>query len=251
MRKVSLQLYSLRERAQNDFIGVLKDVAEMGYVGVETAGLHGKSPAEIRKVCDDLGLIVSSAHDAIPVKENLNEIVDRAKTLGYQYTISGYGPDDFKTLDKIKESAEKVQTASGLLKPHGIKMGCHNHYWEFDVVEGRYGYSWFYDFAPEVFSELDTYWASNFGIVDVPAVVALHKKNLPLLHIKDGPLVRDQQHTAVGKGRMNFPEIINSVGRTTEWLVVELDSCATDMTEAVRESCRYIVKNKFALGKRR
>ena len=41
MKPVSLQLYSLREQAKGDFVGVLKAVAEMGYVGVEPAGLHG------------------------------------------------------------------------------------------------------------------------------------------------------------------------------------------------------------------
>ena len=56
MAPISVQLYTLRDEAAKDFFGVLKTVADIGYTGVEFAGLHGKSAAEVRKVIDDLGL---------------------------------------------------------------------------------------------------------------------------------------------------------------------------------------------------
>jgi hypothetical protein len=62
---------------------------------VETAGLAGKTAKEVRKMVDDLGLVVSSAHIGLPTKENLGEIVDTAKTLGNEYVISGLGGDHF------------------------------------------------------------------------------------------------------------------------------------------------------------
>lgn len=250
MRQIAVQLYSLRERAKNDYFGVLKDVAAMGYAGVETAGLYGNSPADIRKACDDLGLVVCSAHVGLPTRENINEIEDTAKALGYQYVISGFGPDDFKTMDAIKAAAEKFQAGAQLAKERGLRVGYHNHYWEFDLVDGRYGYSWFFELAPDVFSQLDTYWTCNFNVVDVPLVVSCYKDNLPLLHIKDGPLVKGEPHTAVGQGKMNFPEILKAAGDATQWLVVELDSCATDMTQAVRESARYLIENKLGQGRK-
>ncbi|MHB0938103.1 MAG: sugar phosphate isomerase/epimerase family protein [Armatimonadota bacterium] len=250
MRKIAVQLYSLRERAEKDYFGVLKDVADMGYAGVETAGLYGNTPADVKKVVDDLGLAVCSAHAGLPTAENINEIEDTAKTLGYQYIISGFGPDDFKTMDGIKAAAEKFQAGAELAKERGLRVGYHNHYWEFDLVDGRYGYSRFFEMAPSVFSQLDTYWASNFNVVDVPLVVSVYQDNLPLLHIKDGPLVKGEPHTAVGQGKMNFPEILAAANDTTEWLVVELDACATDMTQAVRESYQYLAGNKMGQGRK-
>jgi sugar phosphate isomerase/epimerase len=189
---------------------------------------------------DDLGLVVSSAHSHLPTKENLNEIVDTAGVLGYEYIISGLGGDAFRTMDAIKAGAEKFQAAAELLKPHGLQVGYHNHWWEFDLVEGRYGYSRFLELCPDVFSELDVYWACNFNRVDVPMVVRAHNKRIKLLHIKDGPLVQGQPHTAVGRGKMNIPAILKAAGRGTTWLVVELDECASDMTQAVRDSLDYL-----------
>lgn len=246
-RPISVQLYSLRDRIATDFAGVLKDLAAFGYKGVETAGLAGKTAREVRQMVDDLGLVVSSAHISLPTKENLNEIVDTAKTLGYEYVISGLGGAHFSTVDKIKESAALFQEAAGLLKPHGLQLGYHNHWWEFDLVEGRYGYNRFLELCPDVFSELDVYWANNFNRVDVPMVVKAHKKQIKLLHIKDGPLVQNQPHTAVGQGNMNIPAIVKAAGKDTTWLVVELDACATDMTQAVRDSLNYLRKARLVV----
>ncbi|MFZ4394654.1 MAG: sugar phosphate isomerase/epimerase family protein [Kiritimatiellia bacterium] len=246
-RPISVQLYSLRERTATDLAGVLKDLAAFGYKGVEPAGLAGKTAREVRQMVDDLGLVVSSAHIGVPTKDNLSEIVDMAKTLGCAYVISGLGGDGFKTVDSIKQSAALFQAAAELLKPHGLQLGYHNHWWEFDLVEGRYGYSRFLELCPAVFSELDVYWANNFNRVDVSMVVRAHKKQIQLLHIKDGPLVQGQPHTAVGQGRMNIPAVVQAAGKDTTWLVVELDECATDMTQAVRESLNYLKKSRMVV----
>ena len=249
MIPISLQLYTLRDRAATDFFGVLKDVAAIGYVGVETAGLGGKSPKEVRKVCDDLGLVVSSSHTAVPTKGNLSELVDTARALGCSDLVSGLGPDDFKTADTIRAGAAKFAAAAELLVPYGLRLGYHNHWWEFDLVEGRYGYSWFFEQAAGVFSELDVYWACNFGKVDVPMVLTACGDNIPLLHVKDGPLVQGQPHTASGAGKMNLPAILVAAGPQVRWLVVELDECATDMTAAVAESYQYLTANGLAMGR--
>ena len=37
-RKIAVQLYSLRNEAEKDFVKVLKTVADIGYVAVEPAG---------------------------------------------------------------------------------------------------------------------------------------------------------------------------------------------------------------------
>ena len=60
--KIGLQLYSVREDMQKDFEGTLKKVKEMGYDGVEFAGLYGKTAAEVKAICKEVGLVPISAH---------------------------------------------------------------------------------------------------------------------------------------------------------------------------------------------
>lgn len=249
MTPLSIQLYTLREEAAQDFPAVLRLLADIGYKGVEFAGLHGHSAQEIAKLVGDLGLQVSSSHVSLPTKENISQIVDTEKTVGNTRLVSGFGPDQFKTVDDCKESADKFQAAAELAKQHGMTFGMHNHWWEFGTVDNnRLVYDLVLEAAPDIFSELDVYWAAVGG--HNPAeVVAAHKARLPLLHIKDGPMEKDAAMTAVGSGKLDMPAIIGAADpNVLQWLIVELDRCDTDMTEAVRQSYAYLTSKGLAAG---
>jgi len=70
-----------------------------------------------------------------------------------------------------------------------------------------------------------------------------------MLHIKDGPAVVSEPHVAAGEGVMDIPGVVQAAKGTAEWLIVELDYCATDMLEAVQKSYRYLVGRNLARGK--
>ncbi len=248
-KPISVQLYTLRAEAAQDFPAVLRAVAETGYAGVEFAGLHGHSPQQIRAIIDDLGLVTSSSHTGLPTQESVNQIVETEQALGNTRVISGFGPNDFKTMDDCKRSAERFQTAAELVKPHGMTFGMHNHWWEFQTVDDqRLIYDAVLEAAPDIFSELDVYWAAFAG-QDAAAAVAAHTARLPILHIKDGMLEKDGAMTAVGGGKLDMPAIIGAADPSVlEWLVVELDKCDTDMMEAVRQSYTYLTGQGLAAG---
>ena len=248
MTPLSLQLYTLREQVQGDFPATLRQVAEIGYQAVEFAGLHGHAPAEVAKIVQDLGLKVSSSHGSVPTAETLSQIADEAKTLGNTRLVSGFGPDDFKTLDDCKRTAAKFQAAAELAKTEGLTFGIHNHWWEFETVDGRLVYDIVLEEAPDAFGELDIYWAAYAG--QPPAdVVAKHKSRLPLLHIKDGSLEKDSAMTAAGAGKVDIAGAIAAADPDVlKWLIVELDRCDTDMWEAVRQSYTYLTGKGLAAG---
>ncbi len=246
---ISVQLYSVREAAAKDFPAVLKRIAGMGYAGVEFAGFHGHTPRELRRIVDDLGLKVSSNHGPMPTKENVNEIIDTAHTLGYTRHVAGFGPNQFTSKADTLKCAEIAQTAAELLKGSGVTFGLHNHWWEFDKqFDGQYPHEIMMAAAPDCFAQIDTYWV-KVGGADPAQIVRQYGARAPLLHIKDGPGAKEQSMTAVGAGIMDWKAVIGAAADTTEWLIVELDRCDTDMFEAVAESCRYLVSNGFARGR--
>jgi sugar phosphate isomerase/epimerase len=251
MKPISLQLYSVRERAAGDFVAALREVAEIGYAGVEFAGLHGHEPGEIRKVLNDLGVRASSTHVKLPTKETIGEVVETAEALGYDIIVSMRGGEDFATEEGVRRAAEQFQAAADLLKPHGLRIAYHNHWWEMGRLDKKLAIDLLFERAPDLLAEIDTYWASNFGAVDVAAFVARWAARTPLLHVKDGPLVEGEPHTAVGAGRMDVPAVVAAADeRVLEWVVVELDSCATDMMTAVRDSYDYLTREGLARGNR-
>jgi len=242
-KPIGLQLYSLREQAAKDFPGVLKQVAQMGYVGVEYAGLHNYSAKEIAKIIDELGLKSCSAHVSMPTKENIAQLAEDADILGYKYIITGFGPDNMKTPDDLKRCVDAFAEGAQIAKEAGLQLGMHNHWWEFDKqFDGKTPYEIIMEAVPELFSELDIYWSTH-AKADTVEVVKKWGKRIPLLHVKDGDLADQPVHKAVGEGKVAIKDIITSADEETlEWLIVELDSCATDMVEAVAKSVNWLAQ---------
>lgn len=65
--KIALQLYTVRDDLEKDFKATLLKVKEMGYEGVEFAGLYGHSADEVKAMCEQAGVVPLSAH--IPYDE--------------------------------------------------------------------------------------------------------------------------------------------------------------------------------------
>ncbi len=238
---LSVQLYSVREEAKKDFFSVLKRIASFGYQGVEFAGFHGHNPKDIKKVLDDLGLKTSSIHGPIPNASNVNEIIDTAGLLGYQWHVCGWR-DGFTNKETTLKVAEEFQKAAELLNGSGIKFCTHNHDFEFDKnFDGKTPHQVMMAAAPSVYAEIDTYWVAVGG-KDPASVIKEYGKRVPLLHIKDGPIVKGKNMTAVGDGLMKWEPVIKAAeSASVEWLIVELDSCDTDMMEAVKKSRNYLL----------
>jgi sugar phosphate isomerase/epimerase len=251
-KPVSLQLYSLREAAAKDFPAVIRAVGEIGYAGVETAGFHGLKPKEVRKLVEDQGMVVSSFHGPWAKPDNLQEVIDTAGELGVDLACTGFRGEDFKNLDAIRATAEKVNLMHDRLRAAGLALFLHNHWWEFETIDSRLKYDVFAELAPRVTFELDVYWAANFGAVDPAAVLRRYARRTPLLHLKDGPLVKGEPMQALGSGKMRLREVLREADPSVlQWVVVELDACATDMLQAVRESYDWLVGNGLASGRRK
>ena len=94
--KIALQLYSVRDDAQNDLYSVLKDVKAYGYSGVEFIhGLWGHDPLEVKGMCEEIGLVPLSAH--VPFQDFLADMdgtVATYKALGVQYVAIPYLTED-------------------------------------------------------------------------------------------------------------------------------------------------------------
>ena len=61
--------------------------------------------------------------------------------------------------------------------------------------------------------------------------------------------MKGEPNTALGRGRLNISAAIRAANRDKlEYLVVELDACATDVMEAVRESYWFLTQGGLGSG---
>ncbi len=247
--QVALQLYTVRDLiAKTNYADIVKEIAAMGYAGVEPAGFPGTTPQAAAKLFRDLGLIVCGIHSPPPIGEKKTEVLDTAAVLGCQRLVTGKGPADFKTRDLIHKSCEEFNRASQAARENGLTLSIHNHWWEFQSVDGRPVYEWLLeDLDKQVLFEIDVYWVKTGGCDPAKVVKQLAARS-PLQHIKDGPCRQGEPMTAVGDGTVDFPAIAKV--SKAEWWIVELDECATEMMEAVRKSYRYLTTKGFVRGKK-
>ncbi len=241
-KPIALQLYSLREAAAKDFAAVVRQVAAMGYDGVEPAGFPGTTAQAAGQLFKELGLKVPAAHIFPPaLGAKAAEAADTLAAIGCGRLVTGFGKDNFKTLEDTKRSCDIFNQAYAEAKSRGLRMAIHNHWWEYLLVEGRYPYQVMLELLdPGIELEIDTYWVQTGGVDPVKVIVESGKR-ATLLHIKDGPATTTEPMTALGTGAINIPALLK-VAAHTEWLIVELDRCATDMAEAVAQSVKYLKK---------
>jgi len=243
---IAVQLYTLRDQIKNDLEGTITKVAEMGYIGAEPYG--GLDAVAVKKVADQVGLQIMGSHVSMPVGDKKDEVLAMAATYEIDNIVIPSVPrDKFTSREGIMELVDLVNEAYENASAAGLKLGYHNHSFEFISIDDTNGYDIFVaGLNPNIFLELDTYWADNAGFSSLD-LLQKYGSRTPFLHIKDGP--GGDHHApqfAVGEGMMDVPAIINS--HDSEWLIVELDSCATDMLEAVHKSYTYLVSNGLARG---
>lgn len=249
MKPISIQMWTLREEVKKDLNAVLKKLADIGYKAIEPAGFYGMTAQEYKKLVNSYGLEISSSHTPWTKLDNISEVIDTAGIFGLDIAAAGFGRDEFKDLDAIKKTADVINQMADKLAPAGIKLFLHNHAWEFNVVEGKIAHHYIAEMCPKVFFEIDTYWASNFGKVNAAEELKYFNDRAILLHIKDGMFVEGQPNVAVGTGKMNFKEVIGAANKNSvRWMVVEFDSCGTDIMKAVEDSYKYLTSNKLAIG---
>ncbi|MGH3405127.1 MAG: sugar phosphate isomerase/epimerase family protein [Streptosporangiaceae bacterium] len=240
----ALQLYTVREQIAADRKGVLARVAGFGYGAVEAFNILS-DPEGLRDDLAAAGLAVTSVH-AIPVGDDAAAIVAAATTLGTDTIVVPYlPPARFADADAVRGVAAELNEAARRVADDGLRLGYHNHDHELSaIVDGRPALEVLAGQLDDgVLLEVDTYWAAVGG-QDVVALLGRLGDRVRYLHVKDGPITKDGDMTAVGSGRMPVADIL--AASRAEWHIVELDRCATDMLTAVGDSLAWLASHDLA-----
>lgn len=243
MAKIAVQLYTVREALGADYEGVIRQIAGMGYDGVEPAGMYGASAQSAAELFQSLGLEVPSAHmRLIDDADTRARSLDDAATLGCKYVIVPFiPPDQFGTVEQVEAHCERLNNALTAVDAYSMKLLYHNHWWEFTATEAlghRTPFDIFLEqLDPRIGFEIDTYWVQHAG-VNVSAIVSQLGDRCPVIHVKDGYPGTDKAMVGVGDGVMDFPAILSA--SKAEWWIAELDRCDGDMLDAVQRSAAYL-----------
>ena len=226
--QISLQLYTVREKAGQDLDATLRQVAEIGYRAVELAGFYGLSAADLKAKLDNYGLKANSAHVALKLfQEDAARVFADMKILGCEYTIVPFLPEELrKSRALFEQLAATLNRLAAQAQAEGLKFGYHNHAFEFAPVDGTSLWQVLIDQTDPalVNLELDLYWATRGGY-DALELLKQYPGRFPLLHMKDIAASEKQEDLPVGEGVLPWPKIVEQARATgTRWYIAEMDN---------------------------
>ncbi len=236
--KLGIQLYTVRDDCKRDFTGTLKELAGMGYSGVEFAGFYGNmEPKELRSFLDGISLVAAGQHVSLDAIRDSDSAVYRyADVLECPYvttSLCGEVAKDWKGV--IPKCVEAASVAAG----KGCIFTYHNHAQEFTRFDGMTAQDMLFN-APGEYQpqfELDTYWIRKGG-EDPVDYICRYCGRVPQVHLKDMDKT-DGSFTEVGQGLMDLPAIYKAAGESgAEWIIVEQDVCKRPPLESARISCK-------------
>jgi sugar phosphate isomerase/epimerase len=135
IKKVGMQLYTVRTDLGKDFDGTLAKVAAIGYKEVEFAGYFNHTPEEVRNALKKHGLTSPAAHIDYAIVSSADKwakALDAAGVIGHKYLVNPWVDESMRNEpDFWKRAAETYNTAAAAAKKHGIQFCYHNHNFEF------------------------------------------------------------------------------------------------------------------------
>ncbi len=261
MKEFGIQLWSIRkefttpESTRNAF----QKIHEYGYTLAQTAGTYDYiSPEEFRKYADEANVRLVSTHYNFPrICEDVEGTARYHKILGAtEIGIGGFATPDFESLKNFIKKFNEM--AKIYYNNYGYKLVYHNHSGEFSnqffEIEGKRKYDYLMEeFDPETTGfNVDAYWAQVAGI-DVRALLerlsgrvdCLHLKDCEAnheFHLEDGKILRGPECIEIGRGTMNFPELIKTAEKIgVKYFVVEDEVYSTGVPlESAKMSADYI-----------
>ena len=252
---IGLQLYTVRDKIQQDLKSTLEKVAKIGYNSCEAAGynvtdgtFYNMAPKAFVDLLNSLGMPLHSSHTVFEL-DAAEKVIGDAAASGAKYIIYPYLPDQFRTnLDGWKATAEKFNKIGEIAKTNGIKFGYHNHAFEFEKMEDQIPYDLLLtETDPSLVTfEMDTYWVTRGGHNPVD-YIKKYPGRFELWHIKDMVKTEDMFFAPVGSGRMDFASIFAEKETSgMKYFFVEQDSFKDlDPMESIEMSYKYLNESKF------
>lgn len=240
--QIALQLYTVRRLAAQDLPGTLRAVAEAGYDAVELAGLPDVPAGDLAAMLDTAGLHAVASHEGIErLRANLGAVVERLATVECPRVIVPWMPEeDRRDIEGVRRFAAELNRLSDALEANGMRLGYHNHAFEFAPLDGSTVWeAMLPELSPAIDLELDVYWAAVGGR-DPSAEIRANPDRIRLLHMKDMAAGAEAQDAPVGDGILPFPGLVEAARSSgVEWFVVEQDEPA-DALRDIGRALRYL-----------
>jgi sugar phosphate isomerase/epimerase len=244
MAKIGLQLYTVKNEAQHDFLGLLKKVADIGYDGVEFAGYFDTPAKQLLQVLQDLQLEVAGTHIGVDaLRDHLDDVMAYSQAIHCPTVICPiFRGVDLKAESTFRQMGKFFNQVGETCRKNGLRFMYHIHGHEFETFNGQYGLDILLEeTAPENMAlQPDTAWVEHAGL-DAVAALKKYGSRCASLHLRDIRSRDGRDGTEVGNGIIDMPGVLaEAQALSIEWLVVEQEKFSMPPLESVAINLKNI-----------
>ncbi|NOU88308.1 TIM barrel protein [Paenibacillus sp. LMG 31460] len=249
--KLAIQLHTLRDELQQDFMGVLRELGRMGWAGVQPARLYGNDPEEVATVLSETGMKVAGIHIGLDRFEaDLEGILREAEILQTRDLVCSIVGAAFRNEEGYRKAKALLNEAARKAQENGMRISYHNHSFELETtMDGKSALEFLLEPADNnlVLAEPDVYWVKKGGR-DPYRFLKPYSGRIPIIHLKDMTFDDEQTFAEIGTGSIDFLPILRwGEENGIEWYVVEQDQCSGPPMDSVRQSYRNLIRLTEAL----
>ena len=240
MAKIGLQLYTVRDHLEKDYIGTIAAAREIGYDGVEfPTGVMDKLDAvRLKELLRVLGLeligIVFSQDD---LANEMDRVIGYCQSSGCATALYPYIPDGLRrTREEYLAIAGQINGFGKRLADSGVRLLYHVHGYEFVRFGDQTGFDLLLErFEPaNVGLEIDVYWV-EYGGENAVRFVEKYAGRSPYIHFKD--YKAGFVDTEVGAGLIDSAAVARiGLAAGAEWFIVEQERFDKDSIESAKIS---------------
>lgn len=249
LRRVSLELYSVRAEMRKDPEGTLAAVRAMGYDDVEllwSFGNFGRSDAQVKAALANTGLGAPTAHiSPTLLTGDWQKSLESAVYLGQEYLIAPSLTGTERTLDDWKRWADVFNTAGAAARKAGVWLGFHNEPNHMKPIDGVVPLDLFFERTDPacVRFQLDS-GNMRQGGGDPMRYLKTHHARIWSFHLKD--VVADNSRDCdLGTGVVDFRALLAGVADIDRKpCVVEQEGSPAPM-ESARRNQQYARALRF------
>jgi len=232
------QLWCVRKQLATDIPGTLTALSAIGYDGVELENAFGRPGAEWRKHLDASKLKACGFHhtlgelqgDKLAATIEFNQAIANRNLI-----VRSLAPDVYKSGDLLKQTADAVNEAAEKVKPHKMRVGYHNHFADFNRIDGEYWWNLFADrTTKDVILQLDTGNASELTGVSLVDLIRRNAGRTVSMHVK--PYSKSKPNAYLGADELDWPGIMTAVESVgdLEWYIIEYEREGVPPLESLR-----------------
>lgn len=241
--KVGLQLIVYGQRQKEDLEGVLREVAEAGYAGVEAGGEFFNILGKQRTLglLAELNLTYTGTHigyGSLAEDGYVQQAIEHLHEIGGQYLICS-GVADTESLDGYRQTCPVFNAVGAQCRAAGLTFCYHNHAWEFTELDGVKGIHYLGENTdPQIVKfNIDVYWVA-IGGEDPAEFITRYADRAGYYHFKDGS---PGEFIELGQGTVDLVGAKDAALRAgIDWIVCEQDTTKLEPKVSIAQSREYL-----------